>query len=476
MQDILREIRRSISGHRMLDVGARVIVGVSGGPDSMALLHALCRIAPEMGLTLHAVHINHNLRGHAAQDDASEVERFCRGLGVPVAVVSVDVRALAKASGSSLEMAGRAARYRSFAEHADMVGAQRIAVGHNADDVVETVLLNLVRGAGNDGLAGIPPVRWVRPEPGGLAVVRPLIGVARGDIEAYCEQWKLSPRFDASNREDVYLRNRIRNRLLPLLESDYNPRVRGAIRRAAEVARGENDLVAGVAAQEYRSCAREVPGLVSVDGAHLQALHPALQRRVIRMALDNLGHPTSFERIEAARALAGGQGGSEVELGGGITGRLSRGRVVLRAAGLTPRSGCVDWAVRLAIPGSAALPGGRAMLAEVLESVPEVLVCQACTALLDADLVGDAITVRSRRPGDRFIPFGRHTLVKVKDSLIDAKIDPAERSVVPIVESSNGICWVGGVRADARFGIGPATRRVVRLSLMEFFGGQPYEY
>ena len=217
--------------HGMFGRGMKVVVGVSGGADSVGLLQVLCQLAPEYDLRLHVVHLNHMLRPEAA-DDAAFVRRLARRLNLPVTIGCARVGAIARRLKTGIEEAGRLARYRLFEQVAGRIGAQRIAVGHHEGDQVETVLFNLMRGAGPGGLAGIPPRRG--------RVVRPLLCASREEIAAYCRVAGLEWRTDASNLSPEFLRNRIRHCLLPLLRKEFNPRIDQAVLRLAEIV-GEED-------------------------------------------------------------------------------------------------------------------------------------------------------------------------------------------------------------------------------------------
>lgn len=300
----------------MVRPGERVLVALSGGPDSLCLLAVLTALRTELSIEIEAVHVDHGLRPEAA-DEALRVQDLCAKAGIPCVVRRVRVRDHASEEGCSIQEAARELRYAACYEVAEEVGADRIAMGHTADDQAETVLMRLLRGAGPTGLAGIPPVRGM--------VIRPLISVWREEVLAYCRSHDLPYIEDASNRSDKYLRNRVRHHLIPYLEKEYNPKIRGALCRLAEVLRADEDYLDAEVAMRYVSpeLSGEVgPGWARFRAAGLRSLPLGLARRVLRHAY---GKATgrmapSFERLEAALTLAGpkARGGSRVELGGNV--------------------------------------------------------------------------------------------------------------------------------------------------------------
>lgn len=238
--------RQCIERYSMIDAGDGIVVGVSGGPDSVALLLFLLEIAPDLHLRLHIAHVNHMIRGADADSDADYVQELGRSLGVPVTIRRIDVPKAARTMGATVEDAGRSVRYGLFRETAKALGFTRVAVGHNADDQAETVMMRVVRGTGIRGLAGIPPTRDLGE---GITLIRPLIGTTRDAIEAYCKEKDVCPRQDRTNVDVAYFRNRVRCELLPLLEAKYNSNVRGSLIRLALTA-SEDEAYLRLAADE----------------------------------------------------------------------------------------------------------------------------------------------------------------------------------------------------------------------------------
>ena len=457
--------------HRLFPHGETVVVAVSGGPDSLCLLHLLWRLRGELGIGLHAAHLDHMLRGEEAEADARFVSDACRGLGVPLSVERQDVAAHRMRHRLSTEEAARQVRYRFLARVAREVGAGRVVVGHTADDQVETVLMNLVRGAGARGLRGMAPVApW--PEAGvPLLLVRPLLAASRGDTETYCRWLGLSPRQDSSN---LYLgprRNRIRGRLLPLLE-ELNPRVRQALLRTARALAQDLDYLEEAVARAWPEVVSASGEGLSLDLARLRGLHPALQRHLLlRAAGEVIGREdVAGVHVEEVLCLLGRPGSHRLSLPRGLvvatlgdSAYLGKGEV---PCPLPP----LDGAHPLQVPGETRLSGWRVRV-DVVEPpengaavpVPDEDASGGLVASMDLEAVGTDLTVRPRRPGDRFRPLGLGGEKKLQDFMVDARIPRPWRGRVPVVSSPQHILWLVGWRLDERVRVTSATRRLLRL-------------
>ncbi|HLT59100.1 MAG TPA: tRNA lysidine(34) synthetase TilS [Limnochordales bacterium] len=473
--DLLERVEDYIARHRLLRPGDRVLAAVSGGPDSLALLHLFTRLRAPWALGLHAVHVNHGLRPEAAQD-AAFVESVGQAWGVPVTVVAVDVRA-ERAPGESLQQAARRVRYRVLAQAADQVSATRIALGHHADDQAETVLLRLLRGAGTTGLAGMRPRRG--------RYIRPLLGVPRAAIEAYCRRFELNPRVDPSNVSPQYLRNRIRHHLLPLLEREYNPNIRAVLCRTAGLLREEDDLLEALAVRAHRRLAAQ-GGPHELPVAGLARLPAAVARRVVRRALAAAGVPLSrvtADHVAAVLALLDGVGA--VDVPGGVRARRAGDRIRLERPPSGPAVAPAGPAPPaffhpLDVPGKTAVGElGLVIRAEIVEPPASRAVAAdpraasgPMQAVLDWDRLVLPLVVRSWQPGDRMRPLGLDGTKKLQDLFVDAKVPAGERRRVPIIADQAGPVWVVGLRVDARAAVTAETQRVLRLRV-EPVSGEP---
>ena len=458
--------------------GKRLLVAVSGGPDSLALLHALHRLSGEHNLTLCGAHLNHRLRGAESEADAEFVGDTFRGLGIPFTVDGVDVAAYRRRHRLSLEDAARRVRYSFLADAAAKLGADAIALGHTADDQAETVLMHIIRGSGLDGLRGMQTLD--RRAIGGrrVALFRPLLDVSRAETEAYCRALRLTPRIDPSNSSPEFLRNRIRMELVPLLEG-MNPSARGALARLAQNATQDSDYIRERADAVWREVARQAEnGVVRLDAVALGGEHAAIRGRVLRRAIEEAGGEVTQQHILDMMALLGGAPGKRLHLSGGlgfVTGYgeayVGRADVVgdalmplpaLRGEFLVPVPGEIrvgSWLIEASVETDMDGGDGRDFCppSEGEEAV--------ISEMLDMDCVGERLRVRGRLAGDRFQPLGMEGSKSLREFMIDARVPRGWRDGLPLVVSERGIACVPGWRIAHWARVTDATRRVLRLDV-----------
>ncbi len=484
MRDLNVQVQAYIRQHSLLEPGDAAVVGVSGGADSLCLLHLLRALAPALSVRLHVAHLNHRLRGAEADADAASVAMLAADWDLPCTVGRVDVAALAAAPGVSLEEAARHARYRFLAGVAAEAGATVIAVGHNADDQAETVLMHFLRGSGVAGLRGMLPriplgdYRLGGQAPSPLRVsaspcllVRPLLNIPRAEIEAYCAQHGLAPRFDRSNEDTTFYRNRLRHELLPLLET-YNPNIRAILAHTAEVLTGDYEVLRQQTAAAWAAVALPAgPAEVRFDLARWRDLPLGLQRATVREAAARLRwslRDIGWEHVETAVQLARrGVTGQEATLPSGLALAISYGVLRVAETAAPWPAGVPQIAGPIALPHNGALDlggGWRVIVARVLRAaLPADFAANPdpWAAWLDADAVGPALHLRPRAPGDRFCPQGMGgQVVRVNEFMINAKAPRAVRAGWPLLIGSGGIAWLPGLRLDERVAVGPATRWV----------------
>ncbi len=439
----------------------KLLAAVSGGADSLALLHLL----HGLGYPLVCATFNHRLRPEAA-DDVVYVRQVAESLGIPFVTDSADVAAYAEAEGLSTEEAARVLRYRFLFREARKVGAQAVATGHTADDQAETVLMHFLRGAGLSGLKGMSP-QVVLPVfdivPVGYAeipLVRPLLGWQRADTERYCRENGLTPLYDPTNADTTYFRNRLRHELIPALES-YNPRIRQALARAALALQGDEALLAEVVEAAWqKSVLEQGQAFVAFDRSALESSSPALRRNLFKRAAFLLRpglRDVDFAALERAAVL------QPADLAGGLRLFCEPGKIYIAAyeADLP----FADWPQ---------VEDGKLVDWElVIETVAgENLFDQAhengdpFTAWLDADVTGDGLRVRAVRAGDRFQPLGMSgASVKLQDFFVNVKLPRRARAKWPLVCAGDEIAWVGGLRLAHPFRVTETTRRVLKLTL-----------
>lgn len=346
-----KRIRETIRARKLIEKGDHIVIGLSGGPDSVCLFHVLCKLAEEMDLTIHPVHVNHGFRPGAAEADQEFVERLSRRFGMEARTFAVDCSALAKQLGMTSEEAGRKARYDAFCQTAGEVeaktgGGVKIAVAHNADDQAETVLHRILRGTGVDGLAGMAYMREERrPGENGqparvYPVVRPLLDVWRGEVEEYCRAMDLAPVTDHTNEEELYTRNKIRLDLIPYIEERYNTNIREGLVRMAKIAASDKEYFWQETARAYARLQLDAQDAadardaalrsVALDWRGLADCPEALRHRVVLKAFREIGltQDITAERLEAAdRIILGKDGGKTVEFPHGYALRVGKGIV-----------------------------------------------------------------------------------------------------------------------------------------------------
>jgi tRNA(Ile)-lysidine synthase len=460
-----QRVLRFIKEHRLVLPGQKLVVAVSGGPDSVCLLHILSALRRELEIELHAAHLDHRLRGKDSAADAAYVAGLVRRLGVPATIEARDVKAYRKERRLSLEEAAREVRYTFLAEVTAKEGAALVAVGHTAADHVETILMHLIRGSGTRGLRGLLPSSTLPAGGQRLNVIRPLLELTREETATYCRRHHLRPRHDASNESPEPLRNRIRRELLPLLR-DYNPKVDEALQRTARIAAEDLSFIDIEAALRFDRLARREKEAIILDKKYFAALPPALQRCILRGALESLlGDLKDIEagHIEEMLAALAKPSGKAIGLPGGLTYTIEPDRYVLaRDAAAACPFPALENEFPLRVPGRTRLPGGE-MLAFITDPDKAGLQADDFTAFFDFDKTGDDLKVRRRRAGDRFQPLGLPGPKKLSVFFIDARIPRAWRGRIPIVTAPGRIIWVTGWRIDERVKITAGTKRVLRL-------------
>lgn len=461
-----------IQENRLTIPGQKILVAVSGGPDSVCLLHILSKLQGELGLRLHVAHLNHQLRGEGAEADARYVAELARRLNIPATIEKRDVAGYQSEHRLSLEEAAREVRYIFLAQTAGSLGIDRVAVGHTQNDQVETILLHIIRGTGIQGLRGLQPCHSLQFSGNRLTLIRPLLGVKRQETEEYCSQLHLSPCLDTSNLSFSLFRNRVRRELLPLLQT-YNPGVFESLLRIGRISRDELSFLEVEMAKIRDKILRREGSTLVLDKNRLMALAPALQRELLRQAIDALlGTLKDIEarHIEEMLEALGKPAGKRIMLPGGMIFSIEYDRYLL---GLSPQElnplpqlwGEYD----IDIPGETRVPGwnieARVVLREEMSGSRVLDNPDRFSGYFDMDKVGNKIKVRTRRRGDRFQPLGMDCPKKVGEFMLDARIPRAWRDRIPILCSPRQIIWVAGWRIDERVKVTEETRQVLCLTM-----------
>lgn len=473
---LLRAIRHSIAHYHMVRPGSLLLVAVSGGADSTALLDALHALAPSLGIRLHAAHLNHCLRGAASDADAEYVDQLCRSLGIPATIECREVASIQQRLHTGAELAARLVRYAFLAGVAAATGAAGVFLGHTADDQAETLLLHLIRGAGLPGLQAMLPVSEMsvlnpeRPDepPRPLRLLRPMLDVSRVEVEEYCRARSLEYRIDASNFDLSIRRNWIRHQLLPLMEQE-NPAIRHVLSRSTRLAAQDLAYLQGCVQAAWPRVIREdsstASGSLVFDLSAWRQLHPVEQRYVLREAARRLlGSTEDLGEVhieEALQVLEEGQVGASTAWPRGI--RVVKDyRTFLLTARPPEPTPAPPIETPIAVPGTTSF-GPWTIRAQI--TAGRCPVPDAWHADLDYRAVIPGLTVRARQTGDRLQPLGMEGEKKLQDLLVDARVPRAERDTWPVVVSSGRIAWVPGVRMAAWPRVRPETEQVVCLTV-----------
>lgn len=453
--NLVEVVRTTLRQYRMLQAGEKALAAVSGGPDSMCLLHVLL----ELGFAVEVAHFDHQTRHGDSARDADFVRDAAETLGLTVYFESRPIQQEAKAKNQSFEAYARKARYGFLTRVAKERGCAAIATGHHADDQAETVLMRLLRGTGPGGLGGIPPVRMADR----VRIVRPLIACTRDDILAYLAERNISYCTDRTNADTSYMRNRIRQELLPQLYDQYNPQLRQVLLRLAEAQRAEDHFLNELAEAVLNNCLDDTGALVRAPFAEM---NPALQRRALLLLAWRRGVECSFDQIEKARQFViQGPTHAACDLGHGLLLRNSR-RVTEVLTDLSHRD---DTEVVLAAPGETEAFGKRFAVRYLAQAPPEPLAayCSQSRQVFDADALGTDLRVRHRRPGDRFTPLGMTGSKKIKDYLIEIGLPMTQRNALPILVGNGRIAWIVGYAISDHAAITPNTTRVVEIEVLD---------
>lgn len=478
---LLSQAARTALRHQMIAQGDRILVGVSGGPDSVALLHLLLLLKPRFSLAIGVVHLNHTLRQAESDRDADFVAALTRKQDLPYYACRADVRKYRQDHRLSLEEAARRVRYAFFSRIAAEKGYGAIALGHNSDDNAELVLMHLLRGSGPLGLSGIPAVR--RLSGSRLKIVRPLIESTRADIMAFLQARRIPWVLDSTNADPRFIRNRIRLELLPFIKRSFNPAVAQNLNRLADLIRDEDQYLEQVIAPFFdRAVTARASGRLTLSVPVLNQLHPAARRRVLRMAIRECRgtlRRITFPHINAViRLMESRSPEKSLDLPDRIRIRRSHEALHIRRenrplreipslTGGRPASAAPGY--RLTPPQTVRLETTGAVLKVIpLPSGPPPDFQDAGhnTAFFDMDKLQFPLIARLPRPGDRFTPLGMSGRQKLTRFFSNRKIPRAERDTCPVLVSGDKIIWVAGHRIDDSVKVTPATVNVLKAELL----------
>lgn len=443
----------------MLSGGERILIGLSGGPDSVSLLYILNHLKDRFRLALFAIYVDHGLRPDETPAEIEFCRRLCNNLSVPFSTKSIDVITFAKTYSINKQEAARQLRYKTIEETAYEIKAHKIALGHTADDQAETLLMRLFRGSGTTGLAGIPPVR--------RNIIRPLIEVERMEIERFLDEKNINFIIDSSNLKKDYLRNKIRLSLMPMLK-EFNPDIIRTLSKTAEIFREEEKYFEIIVTKTLMKLfSRKTDTRVELFLAPLEIMDKVILRRALRRVIDETRglRGISFIHIEdIIELIKNGKPGDRVYLPKNI--RVIKEYSMLI---LTSEPPVKLYTHVLPVPGEVVLKeAGHIIIASILEEQDLNIDKHGHLkpfAVFDADKITSPLTVRARKNGDFFYPLGFGKRKKLQDFFVDMKVPRDERDSIPIVLSGDDIIWIAGHRGDERFRISRETRNFLKLEL-----------
>ncbi|MCD3204171.1 tRNA lysidine(34) synthetase TilS [Clostridium botulinum C/D] len=459
--NLIEKVIHTIKQNNMFEVKDKVVVAVSGGPDSICLLHILYKLKEELGITLVAAHINHCLRGEEADKDEEYVRKFCENLNIECFVKKEDVHKISKDRGISCEMAGREVRYEFFSEVLNKVGANKIAVAHNANDQAETILMRMLRGTGLEGLVGIRAVR-------DNIFLRPIIDITRDEIENYCDVNNLNPRIDKTNLENIYTRNKIRLELIPYIQKNFNSDVIEVLNRFSDTVKIDNDYLNKISLEKYNKyCKSEKDKIIM--RAEVFNEHEAILTRIIRIALKDLkGNLHNFDKSHVYDII-------DIQ-------KKSTGKFIMLPENIRVLNSYADIDLyknknkiniykgkkeyNLVINKENILDNGLKITLDIINNVEDAKFNKSSLIkYFDYDKINRDIKLRYRKNGDKFVPLGMNGTKKLKDLFIDLKIPKENRDTIPLIVFDDEISWIVGYRISDKFKINKKTKRVLKIKI-----------
>lgn len=451
----------------MLSKNDKVLVAVSGGPDSVAMLYLLRTIAPELNLKLHLAHLNHMLRPKEAQKDVKFVISLAEKLHLPLTTAKIDVSAFVEKEGLSLEEGARILRYRFFLKTAKKIGARKIAVAHSQDDQAETVLMRLIRGSGLLGLSAISPVRKLN----NCLIIRPAINISRREILKFLKQHKINYRLDSSNKKTVFLRNKIRGQLLPYLKKNYKSRISEILSRSAENISLDYQFLNQAAQKIFKRIVKFKKETLWLPLKYFQTYHVSLQKQLLRLAVKKI--KGDLNKIEERHynlllALAQDKKSRVLELPARILVSKINAQIVFSKKGKT-KIIKYPLKVKLKIPGQTKLPKLNLTIeANLLRKIKLGKIRHKKSRLLeylDYGQLKRPLFIRFRKKGDKFQPLGMKGVKTLKEFFIDEKVPRDKRDTTPLLTDKQDIIWVAGYRISQKVKITPKTMHILTLRL-----------
>ena len=456
---MINKVLKTIENNKMFEKGDKVIVAVSGGPDSICLLNVLHGISKELGIDISVAHLNHCLRGKDADMDEEYVKEFCSKLNIDFYSKKVDVKALSKNLGLSCEMAGRKARYEFFEDLRQQINASKIAIAHNANDQAETILMRIMRGTGLTGLMGIRPVR-------DNVYVRPIIKVTRDEVEKYCSDNKLDPKIDKTNFEIIYGRNKVRLELIPYIKEKFNTDIVMTLNRLSDTLSVDNEYLESISAEKYKLYCKENGKEVTINKEAFSEPE-AILTRIIRLSISYINGSTyNFEKkhiLDVIDIQKHHSTGTVATLPAEIEAYNNYGDINLYFNQEASSKDKIEY--ELELDKINVVANGKIKVTFRILNCNEVINFKTnkFVKYFDYDKIRNKITLRYRRDGDRFNPIGMSGTKKIKDIFIDMKVEKGLRDKTPLICFDSEIAWITGYMVSDKYKVKAGTKKILEI-------------
>ncbi|MBC5998249.1 tRNA lysidine(34) synthetase TilS [Romboutsia ilealis] len=456
---IFEKVLSTINKHELIQKGDKIVVGLSGGPDSVCLLHILSRLKEELDLEIYAAHLNHQIRGIEAQKDAFYISKLCEEMGITFFIKSINVPEYCEKNGVSIEEGARKLRYEMFYEIKNNTRANKIAIGHNLNDQAETILMRMMRGTGLQGLKGIEYIR-------DGVIIRPILDIERNDIEEYCKQNKLNPRIDKTNLESIYTRNKIRLELIPYMKDNFNSNIIESIVRMGNSLRSDNDYIESEALIKFKEVSNINSDSVELNLKSYINLHNSMKVRILRNSIKHILGDTNFIDQRHIDDIIELEDESKIDkvinLPRGIYVYRKKDSIILTNKEIVIEE--IDFCYNIPSNGFIKVKEIGTVIETQVVSIDKYKRSKSDKSCkwFDFNKIKGGIVVRNRRSGDKIKLSGGSK--KIKDLFIDIKIPKEDRCKVPVIADEQGILSVGNFRNSENYKVDAETKEVLKVS------------
>lgn len=449
------KVLKYIKENSLIEYGDKIVVGLSGGPDSVCLLHILSTLKDEFNLEIYSAHVNHMIRGDEAFRDEKYSKELSESLGIKHFVKRIKVEEFAKENKMTCEEAGRFVRYRFFDEILKEVSGNKIALAHNMNDNAETILMNIIRGTGTLGLVGIPVKRDNK-------YIRPILCLTREEIERYCSENNLNPKIDSTNNETIYTRNKVRLELIPYIKDNFNSNIIENLNRLSKIVKEEEDYFNCVVNDLLKTYSNNNKFKIEIFNKQ----HIAIKRRLIRTIIEKtFGNLKGIEQKhidDCIELIEKNETGKYIVLPHDLCCRIEYGNFIIEKL---KNDDLIDYEYKLKIPGEIFIKEINAHIqTNVLENLNNVK-DNAFIKYYDYDKIGNDIVIRNRRQGDFLFLTESGGRKKLKDLLIDNKVPRDERDRIPLIAKGSEIVWVIGMRNSPKYRVKDETKKILKISI-----------